>query len=52
MAMGVKTRLDDLTTVLSQTQDHRHRVLVRVPKYLGFMERVPKYCQYSAKDLG
>ncbi|XP_071516185.1 V-type proton ATPase 116 kDa subunit a 1-like isoform X2 [Panulirus ornatus] len=28
MAMGVKTRLDDLNTVLSQTQDHRHRVLV------------------------
>ncbi|XP_063587186.1 V-type proton ATPase 116 kDa subunit a 1-like isoform X1 [Penaeus indicus] len=28
MAMGVKTRLDDLSTVLSQTQDHRHRVLV------------------------
>ena len=33
MAMGVKTRLDDLSTVLSQTQDHRHRVLVSGRKW-------------------
>ena len=29
MAMGVMTRIEDLNTVLGQTQDHRHRVLVR-----------------------
>ncbi|KAA0184880.1 Atp6v0a1 [Hyalella azteca] len=34
MAMGVKTRLDDLNTVLSQTQDHRHRVLVSAARNL------------------
>ncbi|XP_060078053.1 V-type proton ATPase 116 kDa subunit a 1-like isoform X2 [Ylistrum balloti] len=28
MAIGVMTRIEDLNTVLSQTQDHRHRVLV------------------------
>jgi hypothetical protein len=27
MAMGVMTRIEDLNTVLGQTQDHRHRVL-------------------------
>jgi V-type H+-transporting ATPase subunit a len=26
MAMGVMTRIEDLNTVLGQTQDHRHRV--------------------------
>ncbi|KAK3856143.1 hypothetical protein Pcinc_037501 [Petrolisthes cinctipes] len=28
MALGVETGLDDLRTVLSQTLDHRHRILV------------------------
>ncbi len=32
MAIGVMTRIEDLKTVLSQTQDHRHRVLVAAAK--------------------
>jgi len=32
MAIGVMTRIEDLNTVLSQTQDHRHRVLVAAAK--------------------
>ncbi|XP_046419903.1 V-type proton ATPase 116 kDa subunit a1 isoform X2 [Neodiprion fabricii] len=32
MAMGVTTRIEDLNTVLGQTQDHRHRVLVAAAK--------------------
>ncbi|XP_052826567.1 V-type proton ATPase 116 kDa subunit a 1 isoform X2 [Octopus bimaculoides] len=32
MAMGVITRIEDLNTVLGQTQDHRHRVLVAAAK--------------------
>lgn len=28
MSIGVMTRIEDLKTVLGQTQDHRHRVLV------------------------
>ncbi|XP_074653428.1 V-type proton ATPase 116 kDa subunit a 1-like isoform X2 [Tubulanus polymorphus] len=32
MAVGVMTRIDDLNTVLGQTQDHRHRVLVAAAK--------------------
>ncbi|CAG0914205.1 unnamed protein product [Notodromas monacha] len=32
MAMGVMTRIEDLNTVLRQTQDHRHRVLVAAAK--------------------
>lgn len=34
MAMGVMTRIEDLNTVLGQTQDHRHRVLVAAAKKL------------------
>ncbi|XP_037802746.1 V-type proton ATPase 116 kDa subunit a1-like isoform X1 [Penaeus monodon] len=34
MAQGVKGRLDDLTTVLSQTTDHRRRVLAAAAKHL------------------
>ncbi|XP_058117624.1 V-type proton ATPase 116 kDa subunit a 1 isoform X7 [Anopheles ziemanni] len=34
MAMGVMTRIEDLHTVLGQTQDHRHRVLVAAAKNL------------------
>ncbi|CAG0903462.1 unnamed protein product [Darwinula stevensoni] len=34
MAMGVMARIEDLKTVLSQTQDHRHRVLVAASKNL------------------
>ncbi|XP_073818680.1 V-type ATPase subunit a family protein Vha100-1 isoform X4 [Musca autumnalis] len=34
MAMGVMTRIEDLNTVLGQTQDHRHRVLVAAAKNL------------------
>jgi len=30
MSIGVMTRIEDLKTVLGQTQDHRHRVLVFV----------------------
>ncbi|XP_050427792.1 V-type proton ATPase 116 kDa subunit a 1-like [Adelges cooleyi] len=32
MAMGVLTRIEDLNTVLNQTNDHRHRVLVAAAK--------------------
>jgi len=32
MAIGVMTRIEDLNTVLSQTQEHRHRVLVAAAK--------------------
>ncbi|CAB3376670.1 Hypothetical predicted protein [Cloeon dipterum] len=32
MAMGVMTRIEDLNTVLNQTQDHRHRVLAAAAK--------------------
>jgi len=32
MAMGVMTRIEDLNTVLGQTTDHRHRVLVLAAK--------------------
>ena len=32
MAIGVMTRIEDLNTVLSQTQDHRQRVLVAAAK--------------------
>ncbi|XP_070537098.1 V-type proton ATPase 116 kDa subunit a 1-like isoform X2 [Ptychodera flava] len=32
MAMGVMTRIEDLQTVLGQTQDHRHRVLASAAK--------------------
>jgi V-type H+-transporting ATPase subunit a len=32
MSLGVMTRIEDLNTVLSQTQDHRHRVLVAAAK--------------------
>ncbi|XP_064595376.1 V-type proton ATPase 116 kDa subunit a 1-like isoform X2 [Liolophura sinensis] len=32
MALGVMTRIEDLNTVLGQTQDHRHRVLVAAAK--------------------
>ncbi|KAL4229509.1 Unc-32p [Mactra antiquata] len=32
MAIGVMTRIEDLNTVLGQTQDHRHRLLVAAAK--------------------
>ncbi|XP_064472298.1 V-type proton ATPase 116 kDa subunit a 1-like isoform X2 [Ornithodoros turicata] len=32
MSIGVMTRIEDLNTVLGQTQDHRHRVLVAAAK--------------------
>lgn len=32
MAMGVMTRIEDLNTVLGQTQEHRHRLLVAAAK--------------------
>uniref|UniRef100_A0A914HU72 V-type proton ATPase subunit a n=1 Tax=Globodera rostochiensis TaxID=31243 RepID=A0A914HU72_GLORO len=32
MSIGVMTRIEDLKTVLGQTQDHRHRVLVSAAK--------------------
>ena len=32
MAIGVMTRIEDLNTILGQTQDHRHRVLVAAAK--------------------
>uniref|UniRef100_A0A1B6BYL1 V-type proton ATPase subunit a n=1 Tax=Clastoptera arizonana TaxID=38151 RepID=A0A1B6BYL1_9HEMI len=34
MAMGVMTRIEDLNTVLGQTQDHRHRVLIAAAKHI------------------
>ncbi|XP_076042466.1 V-type ATPase subunit a family protein Vha100-1 isoform X2 [Oratosquilla oratoria] len=34
MVQGVQTRLEDLTTVLTQTTDHRHRVLAAAAKHL------------------
>ena len=33
-SIGVYSRLQDLTTVLTQTNDHRHRVLVAAAKHL------------------
>jgi len=43
MAIGVATRLEDLNTILSQTQDHRHRVLASASKQLlGWFIRVRK----------
>ncbi|XP_014669028.1 PREDICTED: V-type proton ATPase 116 kDa subunit a isoform 1-like [Priapulus caudatus] len=35
MAIGVMTRIEDLNIVLSQTQDHRHRVLVAAAKNIN-----------------
>lgn len=35
MALGVMTRIEDLNTVLGQTTDHRHRVLVALQKIFG-----------------
>ena len=35
MAMGVSTRIEDLTTVLSQTADHRHRVLQAIARNIN-----------------
>ena len=32
MAVGVMQRLEDLNTVLGQTNDHRHRVLAAAAK--------------------
>uniref|UniRef100_A0A8D9A892 V-type proton ATPase subunit a n=1 Tax=Cacopsylla melanoneura TaxID=428564 RepID=A0A8D9A892_9HEMI len=32
MSMGVTTRIEDLNTVIGETQDHRHRVLVAAAK--------------------
>lgn len=32
MSVGVLTRIEDLNTVLRQTQDHRHRVLAAANK--------------------
>jgi V-type H+-transporting ATPase subunit a len=32
MSIGVMTRIEDLKTVLGQTQDHKHRVLVAAAK--------------------
>ena len=32
MSVGLMTRIEDLNTVLNQTQDHRHRVLVTAAK--------------------
>jgi V-type H+-transporting ATPase subunit a len=32
MAVGVMQRLEDLNTVLGQTNDHRHRVLAAASK--------------------
>lgn len=32
MSVGVMTRIEDLNTVLRQTQDHRHRVLAAAAK--------------------
>lgn len=32
MSMGVMTRIEDLNTVIGETQDHRHRVLVAAAK--------------------
>ncbi|CAK9301461.1 unnamed protein product [Gordionus sp. m RMFG-2023] len=36
MEMGVMTRIEDLSTVLSQTQEHRHRVMVAAAKNAKF----------------
>ena len=46
MAVGVMQRLEDLNTVLGQTNDHRHRVLaaaaknIKVSIYQAFHENV------------
>ena len=56
MAIGVMTRIEDLNTVLSQTQDHRQRVLVAAAKNIKVWfikvainascshERLPLFC--------
>lgn len=35
MAIGVNTRIEDLQTVLEETRDHRHRLLVTVAKNIN-----------------
>lgn len=35
MAIGVNTRIEDLQTVLNETRDHRHRLLVTVAKNIN-----------------
>eukprot|EP00117_Sycon_ciliatum_P034312 scpid31509/ scgid26213/ V-type proton ATPase 116 kDa subunit a isoform 1; Clathrin-coated vesicle/synaptic vesicle proton pump 116 kDa subunit; Vacuolar adenosine triphosphatase subunit Ac116; Vacuolar proton pump subunit 1; Vacuolar proton translocating ATPase 116 kDa subunit a isoform 1 len=43
MAMGVATRIEDLSTVLSQTLDHRYRVLQAIAKNInGWIVKVKK----------
>ena len=43
MSIGVMTRIEDLKTVLGQTQDHRHRVLVAAAKNVRmWMTKVQK----------
>uniref|UniRef100_A0AC34QSB6 V-type proton ATPase subunit a n=1 Tax=Panagrolaimus sp. JU765 TaxID=591449 RepID=A0AC34QSB6_9BILA len=43
MSIGVMTRIEDLKTVLGQTQDHRHRVLVAAAKNIRmWMTKVRK----------
>merc|ERR1711971_992227 len=43
MAVGVMQRLEDLNTVLGQTNDHRHRVLVAAAKNIkGWVVKVRK----------
>jgi V-type H+-transporting ATPase subunit a len=46
MSIGVMTRIEDLKTVLGQTQDHRHRVLVAAAKNVRMW--MAKACKIKA----
>ena len=50
MALGVMTRIEDLNTVLTQTQDHRQRVLVAAAKNIKvWFIKVTFYVQYCCQ---
>jgi hypothetical protein len=50
MAVGVMQRLEDLNTVLGQTNDHRHRVLVAAAKNIKLwfvkVRKIKAICKY------
>ena len=48
MAVGVMQRLEDLNTVLGQTNDHRHRVLVAGKLSISLRQHFVNYDQKNA----
>ena len=51
-AIGVMTRIEDLKTVLGQTQDHRHRVLVAAAKNIRmWFTKVSHFWRFRGKTL-